>query len=82
MTPPSSWLALRRELTSVSIDPLTRKELIGELLVAGTMILDGLDVLRRADAQHLDAVTVVVSHADGWVSFARVQTSAFHHAIA
>jgi hypothetical protein len=82
MTPPSSWLALRRELSSISIDPATKSEITGALLLAGTMILDGVDILRRADAQQLESVTVLISHVDGWLGFARLETRAFRLAIA
>jgi hypothetical protein len=82
MIPPSPWLALHRELPSVSIDPATRSESGDALLLAGTMVLDGLDILRRADARQLESVTVVVSHVDGWLGFARVETRAFRLAIA
>jgi hypothetical protein len=76
MSLPSPWLALRRELWSISIHPLTKAALGRALLAVGTEIRDGLEIVRRADAQQLEAVTVLIQDIAGWSGFARVKTAA------
>ncbi len=81
MTISNPWIPLLRDLASVSIDPVTKVETGGAMLAAGTMILDGIDILRRADAREQESVVVLTSDANGWLGFARVETSRFRFAV-
>ena len=82
MALPDSSLALRRELSAVSIDPVTKVDLDTYLLGAGTIVLDGKNVLRRADVRQLVSVTIHTRDGAGRSGFARVDTNALRAAIA
>lgn len=82
MRPESArWLALQRELYSVSIDPLTSRETGRGFLPEGTLIEDPEGSLRDAAARGLELVTVRAKDAAGWIGLERVDAEALRRAL-
>ncbi len=82
MAPESApWLALQRELFSVSIDALTNRETKRGFLPAGTLIEDPEGSLRDAMARGLELVTVRAKDAAGVIGLERVDIAALRRAL-
>jgi hypothetical protein len=81
MALPTSMLALRRELWAVSIDPGTQAVVGSQLLLTGAIVLDGRNVLSRAEVKQLAFVTVHTRSDGGWSGFSRVEAKALRAAV-
>lgn len=76
-------IALCCDLFSVSLDPLTEREIRRGFLPIGALIEDAMDRLAGAEANGLESVTVHVRAEEGseWFSLERVGTAALRSAL-
>ena len=78
----STWRALRRELFSVSLDPLTLAELRRGFLPVGAIVESATDVLQQATLMNLETVAIRVRREDSSLaSVERVGVEALRNAL-
>jgi hypothetical protein len=66
------WRPLRREVPSVTLDPLTQTEIRRGVLPAGTLIENVDAVLQDAMDRQLESVVVRARDGAGWTGFERI----------
>ena len=81
MASESRWVALVRDLYSVSIDPLTNRETRRGFLPTGTLIEDPEGALRDAVSRNLELVLVRSRDKGGWIGLERVEREALRRAV-
>jgi hypothetical protein len=78
----ATWLAIRRELFAVTLDPWTQTEIQRGYLAPGTLIENACAILAEAERVGRPAVIVHTRDGAGWTGTERVATASLRHALA